>query len=155
MLENAVTNPVTGQKTDCGRLPVSESTNVGEAAGLGTRSIGRDQILGRLWQLANLSPEQTRGSITGQMKAMSLIVAIEGLIPSRRPEPKASPATVTTTETKPGAPGPGCTSQANPFVHTKAANPVPARIGDAYGVHIGDPGSLRLPNLTRKARALR
>jgi hypothetical protein len=51
-----------------------------EAEGLRRLSLGRDQILKRLWELAHLSPEQTRGSITGQVKAMAMIVAIEGLI---------------------------------------------------------------------------
>ena len=46
--------------------------------------LGREQVLDRLWELANLSSETTRGSITGQVKAMSMIVAIEGLIPDRR-----------------------------------------------------------------------
>jgi hypothetical protein len=32
----------------------------------------------------HLGPEITRGSITGQVKALSMIVAIEGLIPDRR-----------------------------------------------------------------------
>jgi hypothetical protein len=44
----------------------------------------RDQVLDRLWELANLSAEMTRGSITGQVKALSMISAIEGLIPDRR-----------------------------------------------------------------------
>jgi hypothetical protein len=57
------------------------------------RNRGRDQILARLWELANLSPEATRGSIAGQMKAMAMIVAIEGLIPDRRrPQPQVQPA---------------------------------------------------------------
>jgi hypothetical protein len=47
-------------------------------------SIGRERILIRLWELASVSPEVTRGSMTGQMKALSMIVAIEGLIPDRR-----------------------------------------------------------------------
>ena len=46
--------------------------------------LGREQVLDRLWELAILGPEITRGSITGQVKAMSMIVAIEGLIPDRR-----------------------------------------------------------------------
>jgi hypothetical protein len=46
--------------------------------------VGREQVLDRLWELASLGPEVTRGSITGQVKAMSMIVAIEGLIPDRR-----------------------------------------------------------------------
>ena len=44
----------------------------------------REQVLDRLWEIAKLSPEMTRGSITGQVKALSMIVAIEGLIPDRR-----------------------------------------------------------------------
>jgi hypothetical protein len=46
-------------------------------------SLGRGQILARLWELATLSHAVTRGSIAGQIKAMMMIVAIEGLIPSR------------------------------------------------------------------------
>jgi hypothetical protein len=46
--------------------------------------LGRERVLDRLWELASLGPEITRGSITGQVKAMSMIVAIEGLIPDRR-----------------------------------------------------------------------
>jgi hypothetical protein len=53
-----------------------------EAEGLRQLNLGRDQILARLWELANLSPEATRGIIAGQIKALSMIVAIEGLIPS-------------------------------------------------------------------------
>jgi hypothetical protein len=44
----------------------------------------REQVLDRLWEIAKLSAEMTRGSITGQVKALSMIVAIEGLIPDRR-----------------------------------------------------------------------
>ncbi|MGB8537533.1 MAG: hypothetical protein WCD57_14030 [Acidobacteriaceae bacterium] len=44
----------------------------------------REQILDRLWELAKLSPETTRNSITGQVKAIQMIAAIEGLIPDRR-----------------------------------------------------------------------
>jgi hypothetical protein len=52
-------------------------------------------ILARLWELANLSHEVTRGTIAGQIKALSMIVAIEGLIPDRR---------VSTSQTQPAAP---------------------------------------------------
>ncbi len=45
---------------------------------------GREQVLERLWELASICPEITRGSLTGQVKALSMIVAIEGLIPDRR-----------------------------------------------------------------------
>jgi hypothetical protein len=45
----------------------------------------RERVLDRLWEIASLDPEMTRGSITGQVKAISMIIAIEGLIPDRRP----------------------------------------------------------------------
>jgi hypothetical protein len=63
--------------------------------GLRKLNLGRDQILARLWELANLSHEVTRGNIAGQIKALSMIVAIEGLIPDRRFSPS---------ETQPAAP---------------------------------------------------
>jgi hypothetical protein len=56
----------------------------------------REQVLARLWEIAYMSSEMTRGSITGQVKAMSMIVAIEGLIPDRRAgsaEKKSAPPT--------------------------------------------------------------
>jgi hypothetical protein len=58
----------------------------------------REQVLARLWEIANMSSEITRGSLTGQVKALQMIVAIEGLIPDRRarsvdnkPAPAARP----------------------------------------------------------------
>jgi hypothetical protein len=47
-------------------------------------NLGREKILARLWEIANLDPEMTRGSITGQVRALSMIVAMQGLIPDRR-----------------------------------------------------------------------
>ncbi len=44
----------------------------------------REQVLARLWQLAHLGPEMTRGSITGQVKSLSIIVAMQNFIPDRR-----------------------------------------------------------------------
>jgi hypothetical protein len=61
-----------------------------EAEGLRKLSLGRDQILARLWELATLSHEATRGIIAGQIKALSMIVAIEGLVPDRRFSPPAT-----------------------------------------------------------------
>ena len=65
---------------------VEQETGLSRLAVEGLRPLnpGREQVLGRLWELANMGPEITRGSITGQVKAMSVIVAIEGLIPDRR-----------------------------------------------------------------------
>jgi hypothetical protein len=64
------------------RAAVNEKLINQEADGLRQLNLGRDQILDRLWELANLSHEVTRGNIAGQIKALSMIVAIEGLIPS-------------------------------------------------------------------------
>jgi hypothetical protein len=72
MPKNTVNDPITNQEM------------AQEAEGPRKLNPSRDQILKRLWELANLSPDVTRGSIAGQIKAMSMIVAIEGLIPSRR-----------------------------------------------------------------------
>jgi len=44
----------------------------------------REKVLARLWDIANLDPEMTRNSASAQIKALAMIVAIEGLIPDRR-----------------------------------------------------------------------
>ena len=72
------------------RAAVREKLVDQEVDGLRKLHIGRDQILDRLWELATLSHEATRGSIVGQMKALAMIVAIEGLIPDRRSSPSAT-----------------------------------------------------------------
>jgi hypothetical protein len=74
------------------RNAVREKLVEKEADGLRKLNLGRDQVLTRLWQLANLSHEVTRGSIAGQIKALSMIVALEGLIPVR-PSPSATQPT--------------------------------------------------------------
>ena len=66
------------------RAAVREKLVQQEAEELRRQNLGREQVLARLWEIANLSCESTRGSITGQVKALSMIVAIEGLIPDRR-----------------------------------------------------------------------
>ena len=45
---------------------------------------GRERVLARLWEIADLDPDMTRNSMSAQIKALSMIVAIEGLIPDRR-----------------------------------------------------------------------
>ena len=60
-------------------------------------NLGREQVLARLWEIANLSPEITRNSASAQIKALSMIVAIEGLMPGRghsvpRTQPLKPPA---------------------------------------------------------------
>jgi hypothetical protein len=54
------------------------------AAGPRPFNPSREQILARLWEIGTMNPEITRGSLCGQVKALSMIVAIEGLIPDRR-----------------------------------------------------------------------
>jgi hypothetical protein len=69
------------------RAAVREKLVDQEAEGLRKLNLSRDQILTRLWELATLSHEVTRGIIAGQIKALSMILAIEGLIPDRRLSP--------------------------------------------------------------------
>ncbi len=76
------------------RAAVNEKLVDQEAEGLRKLNLGRDQILTRLWELATLSHEATRGTIAGQIKALSMIVAIEGMVPDRRfPSSANRPAT--------------------------------------------------------------
>ncbi len=65
------------------RAAVQQQLLEQETEGLRRLNLGREQVLARLWEIANLSPEMTRGSITGQVKALSMIVAMQGLIPDR------------------------------------------------------------------------
>jgi hypothetical protein len=78
---------------------IAEKVAGQEAQELRHRNLGRDQILDRLWELASLPPETTRGNIAGQIKAMAMIVAIQGLIPDRR-----CPAPQTQATAQPTAP---------------------------------------------------
>jgi hypothetical protein len=66
------------------RAAVQQQLVQQEAEGLHRLNLDRQQVLNRLWELASLSPEMTRGSITGQVKALSMIVAMENFIPDRR-----------------------------------------------------------------------
>ena len=63
------------QETDLSRRAAEE---------LRRKNQWRQKVLDRLWEIAALPVEATRGSITGQVKAISMIMAIEGLIPDRR-----------------------------------------------------------------------
>jgi hypothetical protein len=47
-------------------------------------TLSRDRVLARLWEIADLDPEKTRNGMSAQVKALSMIIAIEGLIPDRR-----------------------------------------------------------------------
>jgi hypothetical protein len=79
----AVREKLVDQEADLSRRAVE---------GMRTLNLSRDQILTRLWELATLSHEVTRGIIAGQIKALSMIVAIEGLIPSGMNARRISPS---------------------------------------------------------------
>ena len=82
MPKNNVTDLITDQEKDLSRLPRLAAGRAAER--LRRQEQRRKQVLDRLWEIANLSAEVTRGSITGQVKAIQMIVAIEGLIPDPR-----------------------------------------------------------------------
>ena len=55
-----------------------------EAENLRRKSAIRERVLDRLWEIADLSHDITRGSMASQVKVLAMIIAIEGLIPDRR-----------------------------------------------------------------------
>ena len=65
------------------RAAVQQKLALQEAEGLHRLNLDREQVLARLWEIANLGPEMTRGSITGQVKAIAMIIAMQNLIPDR------------------------------------------------------------------------
>jgi hypothetical protein len=77
MLEHraAVEQQLVQQEADLSRRAVEEQHRL---------NLDREQVLNRLWEIANLSPDKTRGSITGQVKALEMIAAMENFIPNRR-----------------------------------------------------------------------
>ena len=83
-------------------------------------NLGREQVLARLWEIANLSPEMTRGSITGRVKALSMIVAMENFIPNRHAEPKLAPVRVAAS---PSGPGPSQSTFATRPIVSEAPKP--------------------------------
>jgi hypothetical protein len=90
MLEHraAVQQQLVQQEADLSRRAVD---------GLHRLNPDREQVLDRLWEIANLSPEMTRNSITGQVKALSMIIAMQNFIPDRRAvsaEKKSAPPPV-------------------------------------------------------------
>jgi len=145
------------------RAAVNEKLVDQEAQGLRKLNLGRDQILNRLWELATLSHEVTRGAITGQIKALSMIIAIEGLIPDRRVSPSAAqPAAPRIPEPEPTpepAPKPAnghsfsnldrnqlpvANPFINPFINPEKLNPVPAATGGIFDAILDRGNSLRL-----------
>src|SRR6202453_1648841 len=77
------------------RAAVEQQLVQQEAEGVRRLNLDREQVLDRLWEIANMSPEMTRGSITGQVKAISMIIAMQNFIPGRHAvssEKKSTPA---------------------------------------------------------------
>jgi hypothetical protein len=75
------------------RAAVRERLVQQETEAVRRQNESREKVLARLWDIANLDPEITRNSASAQIKALAMIVAIEGLIPDRRAAsaPQASP----------------------------------------------------------------
>jgi hypothetical protein len=140
------------------RAAVREKLVDQEAQGLRKLNLGRDQILNRLWELATLSHEVTRGAITGQIKALSMIIAIEGLVSDRRvspsatqpatrilePEPTPEPASKPANGQSFSSLDPNQPPVANPFINPAKLNPVPAATGGIFDAIVGRENSLRL-----------
>ena len=60
------------EKTMIHKHPVGAFTLRQESTAPGLK-INRDQILAKYWELANLTPEETKGNITGQLKALDAL----------------------------------------------------------------------------------
>jgi hypothetical protein len=140
------------------RAAVNEKLVDQEAQGLRKLNLGRDQILNRLWELATLSHEVTRGAITGQIKALSMIIAIEGLIPDRRVSPSATQPAARILEPEP-TPEPASKPTngqsfssldrnqppvANPFINPEKLDRVPSATGGIFDAILDRGNSLRL-----------
>jgi hypothetical protein len=104
-----------------------------ETEELRRRNQSRERVLARLWNIADLDPEMTRNSMSAQIKALSMIVAIESLIPDGKADRRAGSAQNRSTPPQidtaaPGAvadgpsdlgstPGPSLDSSDPTFVH--------------------------------------
>jgi hypothetical protein len=109
-----------------------------EADGLRKLNLGRDQILARLWELATLSHEATGGIIAGQIKALTMIVAIEGLIPDRRSSPSG---------TQPAAPPVEPDIYASKWRREQQHQPAGQEPGDAVAAAEAQPAAPQVPEL--------
>jgi hypothetical protein len=137
------------------RAAVQQQLVQQEADGLRRLNLDREQVLARLWEIANLSPDMTRGSITGQVKAISMIVAMQNFIPDRRaassekksarpgvpwgvPEPPPGSAAEA-----PPDPGPSHSTLANRLTPSEAPKPYVPLFGSVPD--LGVPFSIKNP----------
>jgi hypothetical protein len=139
------------------RAAVQQQLVQQEAEGRHRLNLDREQVLNRLWELANMGPEMTRGSITGQVKALSMIVAMENFIPDRHaappettaPTPPAQPKVyvaawlarkqATANEAQPGSGVPSDVPESE-LVPDSPAPPVPPARGAGHGASRAEPG---------------
>jgi hypothetical protein len=66
------------------RAAVEQQLVQREVEGQHRLNLDREQVLNRLWELAKLSPEMTRNSMSGQVKCLAMIAAMQNFIPDRR-----------------------------------------------------------------------
>jgi hypothetical protein len=118
------------------RAAVSERLVDQEAERLRKLNLGRDQILARLWELATLSHEVTRGIIAGQIKALSMIIAIEGLIPDRR---------LSSSGTQPAAPPAEAQTDSAQWLREQQHQPAGEEPGDALAAAEPPPAAPQVP----------
>jgi hypothetical protein len=79
------------------RAALREKLVLQESEGLRKLNVGRDKVLERLWELATLPPDVTRGNINGQLKAVAMFAAMGGLFPvapAAQPEQPPAPPPV-------------------------------------------------------------
>jgi hypothetical protein len=75
------------------RAALREKLLLQESEGLRKLNVGRDKVLERLWELATLPPDVTRGNINGQLKAVAMFAAMGGLFPAApAAQPEQPPA---------------------------------------------------------------
>ena len=99
-------------------------------------NLRREQVLDRLWEIANMCPDMTRGSLTAQVKALSMIVAMEGFIPDRRagssaPQRTSSPTMSTPDPGQPHTDAAGWLAQEEDEPGLATPPPAPGSVGGA------------------------
>jgi hypothetical protein len=94
-----------------------------ETEELRLRNQSRERVLACLWKIADLAPEMTRNSMSAQIKALSMIVAIEGLIPNGKTDRRAGSAQNKSTS-----------QPVHPQVDTAWPGPDPVRAQEEPGV---------------------
>jgi hypothetical protein len=134
------------------RAAVQQQLVQQETDGLRRLHLDHEKVLDRLWEIANLSPEMTRGSITGQVKALSMIIAMQNFIPDPRavssqkkstpaptqPQTNAEPAPCSAAEAPPN-PGPSQSTFANCVTPSKVPVPYVPLFGSVPDLRVGFP----------------